>query len=268
MSTVLLRTKLYVPAVRPELVPRPHLVDRLNEGLSRKLILIAAPAGYGKTTLLSSWVAGCGQPVAWLSLDDHDNEAARFLAYLIAAIQTVEADLGQDILSALQSPQSSTIENWLPVLVNQLDTVARPFVLVLDDYHLITEPAIHQAIVFLLEHQPAQLHLAIATRKYPPLPLPRLRARGQLTELRQADLRFTAEETTAFLRRGMGVELATEDVAALVSRTEGWIAGLQMAALSIRDRAGVSRLIAAFGGSHEYIVDYSLPKCWISSLNW
>jgi LuxR family maltose regulon positive regulatory protein len=256
MSTVLLRTKLYVPAVRPELVPRPHLVDRLNEGLSRKLSLIAAPAGYGKTTLLSAWAAGCGQPVAWLSLDDRDNEPARFLAYLIAAIQTIEADLGQDILPALRSSQSSTLANWLPVLVNQLDTIARPFVLVLDDYHLITTPEIQQALTFLLEHQPPQMHLAIATRKDPPLPLPRLRARGQLTELRQADLRFTAEETTAFLQRGMGVELSTEDVAALVSRTEGWIAGLQMAALSIRDRAGVSRLIAAFGGSHEYIVDY------------
>src|SRR5512135_1873104 len=172
MSTVLLKTKLYVPVARSELVPRPHLIDRLNEGLSRKLILIAAPAGYGKTTLLSSWARGCGQPVAWLSIDDRDNEPTRFLAYLIAAVQTIEANLGQDILSAMQSSQSSAIADWLPVLVNQLDTIAVPFVLVLDDYHLITTPAIHQALAFLLEHQPSRLHLAIATRKDPPLPLP------------------------------------------------------------------------------------------------
>jgi ATP/maltotriose-dependent transcriptional regulator MalT len=256
MSAVLLKTKLYIPIARPELVPRPHLIVRLNEGLSRSLILIAAPAGYGKTTLLSTWVAKCGQPVAWLSLEDRDNDPARFLVYLIAALQTIEADLGQDILSALQSPQPSAIEHWLPVLVNQLDNIAKPFVLVLDDYHVIATPEIHQALAFLLEHRPPQLHVAIATRKDPPLPLPRLRARGQLTELRQADLRFTAEETAAFLRRGMSLELSTEDVASLVSRTEGWIAGLQMAALSIQDRVDVSRLIATFSGSHEYIVDY------------
>jgi LuxR family transcriptional regulator, maltose regulon positive regulatory protein len=256
MSTVLLKTKLYVPVARPELVPRPHLIDRLTAGLNRKLILIAAPAGYGKTTLLSSWAAGCGQPVAWLSIDDRDNEPTRFLAYLIAAVQTLEANLGQDTLSAVQSSQSSVIADWLPGLVNQLDNIVEPFVLVLDDYQVITTPAIHQALAFLLEHQPSRLHIAIATRKDPPLPLPRLRARGQLTELRQADLRFTVEETAAFLRRGMGMELSTEDVASLVSRTEGWIAGLQMAALSIRDREDVSRLISAFGGSHEYIMDY------------
>jgi LuxR family transcriptional regulator, maltose regulon positive regulatory protein len=256
MSAVLLKTKLYVPATRPELVPRPHLIERLNEGLSRKLILIAAPAGYGKTTLLSSWVQSCGQPVAWVSLDERDNEPTRFLSYLITAIQTIESQLGQDILSAMQSAQSSIMADWLPVLVNQLDSIATSFVLVLDDYHLITTPAIHQALAFLLEHQPAQLHLVIATRKDPPLPLPRLRARGQLIELRQADLRFTFEETSAFLRRVAGTELSTKDVSALVSRTEGWIAGLQMAALSLRNRADVSRLISTFGGSHEYIVDY------------
>ena len=256
MDTVLLKTKLYVPVARPELVPRPRLVDRLNEGLSRQLTLIAAPAGYGKTTLLSAWSAACGQPVAWLSLDDGDNDPTRFLMYLVAAVQAIEANLGQDILASLQSPQPSVIEDWLPVLVNRLDNIARPFVLVLDDYHVMTTPAIHQALTFLLEHQPPHMHLAITTRKDPPLPLARLRARGQLTELRQADLRFTFEETTAFLQQAMGTPLSQKDVASLVSRTEGWIAGLQMAALSLRDREDVSRLIAAFGGSHEYIVDY------------
>jgi LuxR family maltose regulon positive regulatory protein len=256
MSTVLLKTKLHIPLTRPELVSRPLLIDRLNEGLSRKLILVAAPAGYGKTTLLSSWVTSCAQPVAWYSIDDRDNEPTRFLAYVITALQTIAADVGQDILSALQSSQSAAIADWLPMLVNQLDNIATPFVLVLDDYHLITTPAIQQALTFLLEHQPAQMHVVIATRKDPALPLPRLRARDQLVELRQADLRFTTVETAAFLRRATGTELSTEDIRALVGHTEGWIAGLQMAALSLRNREDVSRLIAAFGGSHEYIVDY------------
>ncbi|HTP07372.1 MAG TPA: LuxR C-terminal-related transcriptional regulator [Anaerolineae bacterium] len=256
MSTVLLKTKLYIPVARPELVSRLRLIKRLNEGLSRKLILIAAPAGYGKTTLLSSWARGCGQPVAWFSIDDRDNEPTRFLAYLVAALQTIEANLGEDILSAMRSSQSSMIADWLPVLINQLDNIAQPFVLVLDDYHLITTPAIHQALTFLIEHQPAHMHVVIATRKDPSLPLPRLRARGQLVELRQADLRFTSEETSTFLRLATGAELPMEDVSALVTRTEGWVAGLQMAALSIRDREDVSRMIAAFGGSHAYIVDY------------
>ncbi len=256
MSTVLLKTKLYIPATRSELVPRPHLIARLNDGLNLKLIFVAAPPGYGKTTLVSSWARGCGQPVAWLSLDERDNEPTRFLAYLIAAIQTIEANLGQDTLAAVQASPSAAITEWLPILVNQLDNISPSFVLVLDDYHLITTPAIHQALTFLLEHQPAQMHVVIATRKDPPLPLPRLRARGQLIELRQADLRFTFEETSAFLWRVAGAELSTEDVSALVSRTEGWIAGLQMAALSIREREDVARLISTFGGSHEYIVDY------------
>jgi LuxR family maltose regulon positive regulatory protein len=256
MSTIVLRTKLYIPAARPELVPRPHLIARLNDGLNRQLILVAAPPGYGKTTLVSSWARGCGQSVAWVSLDERDNEPTRFLKYLITAIQTIEANLGRDNLAAVQASPSATITDWLPVLVNQLDNIATPFVLVLDDYHLITTPAIQQALTFLLEHQPAQMHIVLATRKDPPLPLPRLRARGQLVELRQADLRFTPEETSAFLRRVTGSELSAEDVSTLVTRTEGWIAGLQMAALSIREREDVARLIATFGGSHEYIVDY------------
>ncbi len=256
MKIPLLKTKLYVPATRLELIPRPHLIDRLNEGLSCRLTLMAAPAGYGKTTLLSAWAAECRCRIAWLSLDDSDNDPARFLIYLVGALQSIEAKLGQDILVSIQSPQPPTIEDGLHLLVNQLDNVTEPFVLVLDDYHWITSAKIHTALTFLLDHQPSQMHLVIATRKDPPLPLPRLRARGQLTELRQADLRFTIEETAAFLRRGMGIELSNEDVASLTSRTEGWIAGLQMAALSIRNRENVSRLIATFGGSHEYIVDY------------
>jgi LuxR family maltose regulon positive regulatory protein len=256
MSTVLLKTKLYVPPARPELVPRPHLIARLNDGLNRKLILVAAPAGYGKTTLVSGWAKNCEQPVGWLSLDERDNEPTRFLTYLIAALQTIEATLGQDILAALRSSPAASIADWLPILLNQLDDMATPFVLVLDDYHLITTPAIQHALAFLLEHQPARMHLAIATRKDPPLPLPRLRARDQLVELRQADLRFTPEETSFFLQRVTGKELRAEEVSALVTRTEGWIAGLQMAALSIREREDVARLISTFGGSHEYIVDY------------
>jgi len=219
-------------------------------------MLVAAPAGYGKTTLLGDWVAQCGCAAAWLSLDEGDNDPARFLSYLMAALQTLDSDVDQTIVAALQSPQPAALADCLPVLVNQLDNVGQPFVLVLDDYHLITSPEIHQTLTFLLDHQPRPMRLVIATRKDPLLPLARLRARGQLLELRQADLRFTTEEAAAFLQQSMGIALSSEDVTSLAGRTEGWIAGLQMAALSLRDKADVSRLIAAFGGSHEYIVDY------------
>jgi LuxR family maltose regulon positive regulatory protein len=252
----LLATKLQTPRVRPDLVPRPHLVEQVNAGLFRKLTLICAPAGFGKSTLLGEWAADYGRPVAWLSLDAGDNDPTRFLAYLLAALQRIEETVGDNLLSALQSTQPPPIEESLTALVNQIGTLPGNFVLILDDYHLITVQPIHQAIAFLLDHLPANMHLVIATRSDPPLPIARLRGRAQLTELRQADLRFTATEATEFLHQTTDRELSADDVAALVSRTEGWIAGLQMAAVSMQGHEDPAGFIQALTGSDRYILDY------------
>ncbi|MDH4136696.1 MAG: LuxR family transcriptional regulator, partial [Anaerolineae bacterium] len=260
MSTPLLTTKLYIPPVRPELVLRPHLIERLNAGLHRKLSLVSAPAGFGKTTLLSEWVAGCGRPVAWVSLDEDDNDPVRFLAYFVAALQTIEANAGESALNAFQAAQPPPMESLLTTLVNEIAAIPDPFALVLDDYHLISAQPIHDALTFLLDHFPPQMHLVIVTRADPPLPIARLRGRGQLTELRQADLRFTLDEAAEFLKQIMGLELPTDDVTALASRTEGWVTGLQMAALSIQSHEDVSRFIAEFTGSQHYILDYLIEE--------
>jgi LuxR family maltose regulon positive regulatory protein len=256
MNSTLLKTKLYRPPIRPEVVSRPNLMRRLDEGINDKLTVVSAPAGYGKTTLVSAWCSECQVPVAWLSLEGEDNDLPRFLSYVITALRTIKADLGQEILSVLQSARPPAVLNLLPVLVNQLDDIQTRFVLVLDDYHVIISEEIHEAINFIIDHQPPQMHLLLTTRVDPPLPLARLRGRGQLTELRQDDLRFSEEETVAFLKRGSGIELTAGDVEILLSRTEGWIAGLQMAALSMRNKSDIPSFIEGFGGSHDYIVDY------------
>ncbi len=274
MPTPLLKTKLYIPPPRSSLVPRPHLIERMNTGLNHKLTLISTPAGFGKTTLLSEWAAGCGQPVAWVSLDEGDNDPARFLAYLVAALQTlvckdiegIEArrkhagNIGADVLTAIHSPQPPSIESVLTTLVNEITAIPIPFALVLDDYHLITAQPIHDGLTFLLDHLPPQMHLFIAGRADPPLPLARLRARNQLAELRAVDMRFTTEEAATFLNDVMGLGLSPEDIAVLESRTEGWIAGLQMAALSMRGRREVTGFIRAFSGSHRFVLDYLVEE--------
>jgi LuxR family maltose regulon positive regulatory protein len=268
MATPLLTTKLYMPPIRPELVPRPHLLERLNEGLHRKLILISAPAGFGKTTLISAWIKDSGIPAAWISLDESDNDPARFLAYLVAALRTIQPDIGKGALSALQAPQPPSSEAILTALINQLDDMPHSLFLVLDDYHLITARSIHKALAFFLDHLPPQIHVVIATRADPPLPLARLRGRGQLTELRQMDLRFRLDEATAFLNQVMALNLPVEDIAALASRTEGWIAGLQMAALALQvalstqgqDGAPSGNFVQAFAGSNRYILDYLVEE--------
>ncbi|MBC8450567.1 MAG: hypothetical protein H8D78_22765 [Chloroflexi bacterium] len=260
MISPLLSTKLYVPPVRPELVPRPRLIERLNAGLHRKLTLVSAPAGFGKTTLLSEWTQQSEFSVAWVSLDRDDSDPARFWAYFIAALQTVQADVGEGALAVFQSPQPPPIEAILTTLINEIATLPDPFALVLDDYHLIQAQPIHSALAFLLDHLPPQIHLVIAGRADPPLPLARLRGRGQLTELRETDLRFTLDEAATFLNQVMGLGLSAEDVAALEARTEGWIAGLQMAALSMRGRKDIPGFIAAFTGSHRYILDYLMEE--------
>ncbi|MFB0535236.1 MAG: NACHT domain-containing protein, partial [Anaerolineae bacterium] len=264
MTTSILATKLYIPPARPELVSRPRLIKRLNAGLHRKLTLISAPAGFGKTTLLSEWVAGNEPPVAWVSLDEGDNDPARFLAYFVAALQTIpslsEADVGESALAVFQSPQPPPIEAVLTPLINEITAIPDRIVLVLDDYHLIEAQPIHDALTFLLRRLPPQMHLVIATRDDPKLPLARLRARGQLTELRAADLRFTSTEAAEFLNQVMGLDLSAEDIAALETRTEGWIAGLQLAAISMQGRKDVTGFIQSFTGSHRFVLDYLVEE--------
>ena len=264
MTTLILATKLYIPPPRPGIVPRPRLMERLNEGLATGrtpgVVLISATAGFGKTTLVSEWIDGCNRPAAWLSLDEGDNDLTRFLAYLIAALQTLTPKIGAGVLAALQSLQPPPIESILTVLLNEITTIPDNFVLVLDDYHMIDSKPVDEALAFLIKHIPPQMHLVIATREDPPLPLARLRARGQLTELRTADLRFFPEEAAEFLNQVMGLSLSAEDIAALETRTEGWIAGLQLAAISMQDRVDPDRFIQAFAGSHRFVLDYLVEE--------
>ena len=252
----LLRTKLFTPRVPAEVIPRPRLLARLNEGLQRPLILIAAPAGFGKTTLLSQWLAQTGLPTAWLSLDERDNDPIRFWAYVIAALQTLHPEVGSSALTYLQAPQPPPLETILTELLNDLTTIPEDFILVLDDFHAIEHPEIHRAGSFVLEHLPQHTHIAIAGRTEPPLPLPVWRARRQLTEIGPVDLRFTEAEVAEFLNRVMGLQLTAENIAALEAATEGWIAGLQLAALSMQGEADVTSFIRAFSGSHRYVFDY------------
>ena len=231
MTVPILATKLYKPKMKAKWVQRPRLLEKLGEGLERKLSLISAPAGFGKTTLVGAWLAECELQSAWLSLDENDSDPSRFLTYFVAALQTIDPAMGQDVLAALQSPQPLSTEALLTVLVNDLSKLSTPFILVLDDYHVIDSKAVDGALSFLLEHQPSQMHLVIITREDPSVPLPRLRVSGEVTELRATDLRFILDEATAFLNEVMGLQLSADDIATLESRTEGWIASLQLAAL-------------------------------------
>jgi LuxR family maltose regulon positive regulatory protein len=244
------------------LVSRPHLIERLNEGISLgfKLTLISAPAGFGKTTLVSEWSTVCERPVTWLSLDEGDNDPTRFLTYLVAALQTIMANIGEGVLDVLQSPQPPPLESILTNLLNEITAVPDNFLLVLDDYHVINAQQVDQTLTFLLDHLPPQMHLVIASREDPKLPLARLRARGQLTELRAADLRFVPAEAAEFLNTVMGLNLSAEEISALETRTEGWIAGLQLAALSMQGREDSTSFIQSFTGSHHFVLDYLLEE--------
>jgi LuxR family maltose regulon positive regulatory protein len=261
MLTPVLVTKLYIPPPRLRAITRRRLIERLEEGLHRPLTLVSAPAGFGKTTLVSEWVTDCGRPVAWLSLDEADNDLARFLTYLVAALQTVVPTVGVGVAGALQSLQPPPTDSVLTALLNEITTLLPDdFALVLDDYHAIDAKPVDDALIFLLEHRPPQMHLVITTREDPQLPLARLRARGQLTELRAADLRFTASEVAEFLNRVMGLTLSAADIAALENRTEGWIAGLQLAAISMQGRQDATRFIQSFTGSHRFVMDYLVDE--------
>jgi LuxR family maltose regulon positive regulatory protein len=262
MSEPLLLTKLYIPPSRPRVVLRPRLIEQLSEGLDCKVTLISAPAGFGKTTLVSEWAAVCDRPVAWLSLDEGDNDPTRFLTYFIAALQTIAPNIGKGVLAILHAsqPQPPPTEAILTALLNEITAIPEHFILVLDDYHVIDSEPIDHALTFLLDHLPPQMHLAMATREDPSLPLSRYRVRGQLTELRAADLRFTPSEATDFLNQVMGLNLSAEDIAALETRTEGWIAGLQLAALSMQGHQDTASFIQAFTGSHHFVLDYLLEE--------
>ena len=260
MSTPILSTKLFIPPPRSKVVLRPRLIECLNEGMHRKLTLISASAGSGKTTLVSEWLAGCSQPAAWLSLEEGDNDPVRFLTYLYAALQTIAENIGEGVFALLQSPQPPPIESMITALLNEITAIPEHFVLVLDDYHVIDAKPIDNAIASLLERMPPQMHLVIATRVDPSLPLAQLRVRDQLTEVRATDLRFTSAEAAEFLGQVMGLNLSSENIALLESRTEGWIAGLQLAALSMKGHKDPASFIQSFTGSHHYVVDYLVEE--------
>jgi LuxR family maltose regulon positive regulatory protein len=301
MPTQLLTTKLYIPPTRPEMVLRPRLVERLDKGLrlSRKLTLVSAPAGFGKTTLLSEWinqiplrfapgtiVPNTQYPIpnlqypkfAWLALDEGDNHPVRFWRYVIAALQTIDAAIGEDVQAALESPQPPPLEALLAALINgivalsQADSDVFPYLLVLDDYHVIRASPIHESLNFWLDHLPPALHLVLTTRSDPPLALSRRRGRSEMTEIRATDLRFTTDEATEFFNRVMDLDLSTEDIATLEQRTEGWIVGLQMAAIalqsiglpqspgSMRGPGDKHAFVTAFAGDDRYVADYLMEE--------
>jgi LuxR family transcriptional regulator, maltose regulon positive regulatory protein len=258
---VLLATKLHMPRPRPDLVPRPRLAERLDEGLARGLMLVCAPAGYGKTVLLADWARRGPQPAAWLSLDVGDNDPARFWRHAVAALDRSRPGLAERVGPLLGPPAPASYEGLVTALINELAAGSDPdqTLLVLDDHHVIDSEAVHSSLGFLLEHRPPGLHLVLASRSDPPLALARLRGRGQLTELRAADLRFTADEAAALLRQGAAVSsvaLPETAVAALAARTEGWAAGLQLAALSLRGQPDAVGFTAAFTGSHRFVLDF------------
>jgi LuxR family transcriptional regulator, maltose regulon positive regulatory protein len=252
----LLATKVNLPRTRPDRLARSRLVQRLDEGMGRPLVLVCTPAGFGKTTLLADWAADATLPVGWLSLDPDDNEPMRFWRYVVAALDRVAGGLAEQIVPLLSPGSGTSAYGVVTTLVNRLQTQPDELALVLDDYHLIDEPAIHDGLGFLLSHLPPRLHLAIASRIDPPLPLARLRAGGQLAELRAADLRFTPEEAAAFLQQVWKLELPPEAVGALEARTEGWAVGLQLAALSLQGRPDPDAFLDAFTGTHRYVLDY------------
>ena len=251
----LLRTKFYVPPIRSIQIARPRLLDLINGGLDRSLILVSAPAVYGKTTLVNRWLKETQIPSAWLSLDAGDNDPIRFLQYLLTTLLPIAPGIENDLLGMIQGIQPAQFENVINQLANELASVSDPFVLVLDDFHVIQSEAVLKILSYLLEHLPNQMHLAILSRTDPPLPLSRLRVRGQLLDIRADQLRFTYAEIASFLNEAMGLTLSPNDLSAMEARTEGWIAGLQLAALSIQGCDDIHGFVLAFTGSHHYVMD-------------
>lgn len=261
MTTPLLTTKFYTPAIPPGLVARPRLIERLNASLGTcMLTLVSAPAGCGKTTLVSHWLHQREQPSAWLSLDARDNDFARFVNYIVAALQLIDASVGGKLLNDLRSPQPPSPETLATALVNDIAGIAEPFILVLDDYHFILNEEIHELLRFILAHPPPLMHLVLTTRVDPPFPLARLRIRGQITEIRAPDLRFTTREIHAFLNGTMKLGLSGDLIDSLEHCTEGWIAALQLAALSLYEQSDRAAFVANFTGRHRYVTDYLITE--------
>ncbi len=256
VNSNLLTTKLYIPTPRQNFIQRRRILDLLDKALNHKLTLIAAPPGYGKTTLLSIWISESVLPAAWLALDSDDNDPSLFLQYLIAALQTIDPQIGYLSLAQLKSPQLAAQNDILPALINDLTQIQGDFVLILDDYQWIDQQEIHTSLDYLLDHLPPQMHLIISSRSDPPLHLSRLRTRNQLLEIRQSDLRMTQIEASEFLNHSMRLNLSDQQVETLEVRTEGWIAGLQLAALSLREKKDIDGFLQSFGGSHRYVIDY------------
>ena len=269
----LLNTKLYIPPTRSEIVSRPRLIKLLNDGLHRKLTCISAPAGFGKTTLVSEWVemlTSADQKdgrivhgIGWLSLDENDDDRVRFLTYIVAAlyqIESFESTTEQAAMNMLRSPQPPPTEVVLNSLINDIDAISEKFILVLDDYHLIQAQPVHDALAYLIKHLPPQMHLVISSREDPPLPLARLRSWDQLTDLRATDLRFTSSEAADFLNNVMALNLSPEEIRKLETRTEGWVTGLQLAALSMQGREDTTVFINSFTGSHHLVLDYLIEE--------
>lgn len=260
LSYPLLKTKLYIPAPPVPNVIRAHLLDRLCEIEKKNLTIISAPAGFGKTTLLAEWIVQTPLPIAWLSLDKGDNDLYRFLSYLIAALESVQEDIGAEARQLMGFYQLVPAHIILASLINDLGKIAESYVLVLDDYQFISEHIVHESVAYLLDHIPANMHIVIATRADPPLQLGRLRAHDQMLELRTRDLRFTPDEATDFLNEVMHLGLSVEDVEVLETRTEGWVVGLKMAALSLKGHENASKFIRVFSGSHRYVLDYLVEE--------
>ena len=260
MSVQILSTKLSIPPPRSRLVQRPRLIKKLNQGFECGFVLISAPAGYGKTTLLSSWLSKADCRATWLSLDDSDNDLARFLAYLEAAFRVIDPSIENEVVSVRGINTQPEVETFLTPLINYLCKSNHPICLVLDDYHLIQNQVVHQAVEYLIEHRPPGLQLFIVTRADPPLPLARYRSRSAMVELRLSDMRFSMEETADFLNHTMGLKVTLEDVARITKRTEGWIAGLQMAALSMQNTDDIPGFITNLTGTHHYIFDYLIEE--------
>jgi LuxR family maltose regulon positive regulatory protein len=252
----LLTTKLYIPQLGVDLVPRPHLYERLDEGLTRKLTLVSAPTGFGKSTLVTGWLSERGQPAAWLSLDQGDNDPVRFWTYLIAAIQTIHQETGVGARQIVSAPQLRSTESVAISLINDIFRLTHDLIVVLDDYHVIEAEQVHAGLSYLLEHEPPNLHIVLITRVDPSISLARLRAHSQLIEIRAADLQFSTEEAATLFNEKMGLNLKPEHIEALNTHTESWVVGLQLAALSLKGQPSYDTFIEEFTGGHHFILDY------------